>query len=632
MKRQLTAKKVLAAVALSLCLPLTSITSAAASPIEDPDSVNWASGRNYTSTAFSQQFNQRKSEGYRMIDIEVDEVGGQARYAAIWQKNTDQRGWAAYRDLSHEAFSQKWNEYKDQGFRLIDQESYILNGRRYYAGVWMENVENAPWLSYRNVSSEDFSEKFDTYTRQGFRMIDIEAYPQGRGTSYAAVWVKNTENLGWYTHRGMTSSDFSEKFETYAQRGFRLLDVESYRVNNQQRYAGIWVRNTNGRGWLANRNLTADSFGDMWKARKDEGYRLVDFEAYPTGSGTRYAGIWRQNNERPSWRAKADVDAAVKGYQEQFNIPGVSVAIMHKGDLVYARGFGYADIEQQKTAHAGTIYRLASVSKPITAALTGRLVDQGLLDWDDSTRTYAPTLPTFHTHSVRQLMNHRSGVRHYASTDYQDKCDLSVTPSNSWKDSSDTQYSSATAAANLFSNDALLFEPDDQRCYSTHAYTLLGAALEGAANRSYAQLVAQELNQGLGLSTLRVENRTQANGDRAQLYQTKATADQNSVPATPDNISWKQPGGGLEASSIDVARFGQAILNDAFLSPESRVIALNNGTYQHSGSQSGARSFLRLVEGDDLVIAVLTNGGVQEDGAAPGSLVNTLEEIIQNNP
>ena len=624
-----TVKKVLTLAALSLCLPLSAATAANATPIEDPDSIAWASGRGYNSRRFSRHFDQQKSAGNRLIDIEVDEMDGRAKYAAVWQANTDNRGWAAYRDLTHEGFSQKWNEYKDRGFRLIDQESYTRSGQRYYAGVWVENVENLRWASYRNVSGTDFSEKFSEYSSAGYRLIDIEAYPTGNGTKYAAVWVQNNDRLGWYTHRGLTSSEFSEKFDDYARRGFRLIDTESYRINNQQRFAGIWVRNTSGRGWFANRGMSANGFGNKWRAYKDQGYRLIDFEAYPTARGTRYAGIWRQNNNRQNRATKTDVDNAIKSYREQFNIAGVSVAIMHQGELVYSRGLGHDDIAQLKAAHAGTVYRLASVSKPITAALTGRLVDQGLLNWNDSTRNHVPGLPSFHTHTVEQLMKHRSGIRHYAGTDYQDKCILSVNPSNSWRDSSGTKYTTATAAANVFSADALLFEPNAQRCYSTHAYTVLGAEIEGDSNRTYAQILDQEITQGWGLSTLHVENRAQANTNRATLYQTKASANQASTEANPDNVSWKQPGGGLEASSVDIARFGQAILDDAFLSPAARANALNNTNYGHSGSQLGARSHLWFSENRDLVIAVLTNEPVSEAGAAPGNLVNTLADIIQ---
>ena len=618
-------KKALTSIALGLALPLTALSPALANPIEDPNSTGWASVRGYNSRRFSRHFNQKKNQGYRLVDIEVDQVNGRAKYAAVWQTNSDSRGWASRRDLSHQEFSQKWNDYKDKGFRLIDQEVYTVNGQRYYAGVWVENVENLGWASYRNVDSETFSQRFDTYSSQGFRMVDVEAYPTSQGTRYAAVWVKNNDRLGWRVHRGMTSANFSEKFDTYANQGYRLVDIESYRHNNQQRYAGVWVRNTNRRGWKARRGMSSQAFGNYWKTYRDQGYRLTDFEAYATSSGLRYAGVWRQNNQRPSWSARADVDAAVKAHQENFNIPGISVTVMHKGKTVYSRGFGYADIGDKDVAHAGTVYRLASVSKPITAALTMRLDDLGALDITDNTREHVPSLPTFHSHTVEQLMRHRSGIRHYAGSQ-RTNCEVPNDPD--FSDSSGTQYSTATAATALFRSDALMFSPGTKNCYSTHAYTVLGAALEGATGMSYGDLIEQYLNDGLGLSTLRIENRNQSDSNRATLYRTKTSVNFNNTSVTPDNLSWKYPGGGLEASSADVARFGQAILNDTFLSTAARADSFGNGTYSHNGAQRGAQSVIKLNENEDLVIAILTNQQVNVEGAGPGSLANTIEAIV----
>lgn len=628
MQRLTNWKRALTSVALGLALPLTALAPALANPIEDPNSTGWASIRGYNSRRFSRHFNAKKDQGFRMVDIEVDQLnGGRPKYAAVWQTNSDQRGWATWRDLSHEEFSQKWNEYKDKGFRLIDQEAYTINGQRRYAGVWMENVENLGWASYRNVDSETFSQRFDNYSGQGYRMVDVEAYATSQGTRYAAVWVKNNDGLGWRVRRGMTSSSFSEKFETYASQGYRLVDIESYQHNNQQRYAGIWVRNTNNRAWKARRGMGSKAFGNYWKTYRDQGYRLVDFEAYATANGPRYAGVWRQNNERHNWPARRTVDAAIKSHQEQFNIPGVSVTVMHKGKTVYSRGFGHADMGDQKVAHAGTVYRLASVSKPITAALTMRLDDLELFNIEDDTRIHVPSLPNFHSHTVEQLMRHRSGIRHYAGSQ-RTNCEVPDDPS--FSDSSATQYATATAATALFRNDGLMFSPGAKSCYSTHAYTVLGAAMEGATGLSYSDLVEQQLNDGLGLSTLRTENRSQSNSDRATLYQTKNSVNANNTPVTADNISWKYPGGGLESSSVDLARFGQAILDDTFLSAAARTKSFGNGNYGHSGAQRGAQSVIKLNESEDLVIAILTNQWVRVDGAGPSNLANEIESIVLN--
>ena len=111
------------------------------SALFDPNSVGWASVRNLTSSDFSADFEDRKDDGYMVTDIEVVEMEGVQRVSAVWKKNTDGRGWHSHRNLSDAEFHTKWTTYREQGYRLIDQEAYVLDGDRYYAGVWVENRE-----------------------------------------------------------------------------------------------------------------------------------------------------------------------------------------------------------------------------------------------------------------------------------------------------------------------------------------------------------------------------------------------------------------------------------------------------------------------------------------------------------
>ena len=620
-----TWRSLFSSLALSLCLCLAVSAPAMAGPIDDPNTVDWASIRGYSSAAFSNYFNQKKADGYRVVDIEVDEIGGNAKYSAVWQKNTDGRGWASLRNLTHDQFSKKWNDYRSKGYRLIDQEAYLLNGKRYYAGVWMENKEKLPWLSYRNVDSQTFSDRFQQSSGQGYRMVDVEAYPSGNSTRYSAIWVKNSDNLGWAEHRDMSRTAYRRKFNEYRDRGYRVADVESYRQNGQQRYAAIWVKNTNGRGWKARRDMSAQGFSNAWKTYRDEGYRLVDFETYPGTGGTRYAGVWRQNGSRASWSAKADVDAAIQSYRQQYKIPGISVAIAQNGKIVYSRGFGSADVAKNKVANADTVYRTASLSKPMTEAMALRLAEDGKLDLNKASRTYVPSLPAHHTHTVQQLMSHRSGIRHYRGS-RRTNCEI---PNNTnWKDSSSTQYSTATAATSLFRNDPLMFQPGSKACYTTHGYTVLGAAMEGATGKSYSALVSQELNQRLKLPSIRPEIRTQAKADRAQIYRNKSSVNTANTPATRDNLSWKYAGGGLESNVVDLAKFGMALINGSYLSPASRNQIFSGNDFGFSGAQTGAQSHLKIKAKEKLVIAVLTNQRVQVSGAGSGGLANTLSDIV----
>ena len=98
-------------------------------------------------------------------------------------------------------------------------------------------------------------------------------------------------------------------------------------IGGQQRYAAIWVENENDRGWIELRDITADTYRNYWVRNRDLGYRLVDFEVYATAGGDRYAGVWRQNSDRPDWPIRSAVDSLAQKHLDDFKVPGIGVAI-----------------------------------------------------------------------------------------------------------------------------------------------------------------------------------------------------------------------------------------------------------------------------------------------------------------
>jgi hypothetical protein len=76
----------------------------------DQNSVGWLSVRNMTSAQFSAYFDEQSRAGYMVIDIEVDEIDGVQRVGAVWQKNTDGRGWLEKRNLTDAEFHDLWDQ------------------------------------------------------------------------------------------------------------------------------------------------------------------------------------------------------------------------------------------------------------------------------------------------------------------------------------------------------------------------------------------------------------------------------------------------------------------------------------------------------------------------------------------
>ncbi|HVM02381.1 MAG TPA: serine hydrolase [Acidimicrobiales bacterium] len=599
-----------AAASLAGSLTVLSGTASAASLVPtavfDPPQTGWVSLRNLTSDQFAGRFDSLKAKGYMVTDLEVDVTGGDYRVGAVFEENPDGRGWYSLRDLTGSQFGAKWTELGDAGYRVVDQETYVVGGTRYFAGVWVENREGAGWASYRDVTSAQFSQRFDEYRAKGFLPVDVEVYPFGSGLRYAAAWVENTEGLAWRLRRGLDDGAFSSTFDAYRAQGLRMLDVESVKTGGGQRYAGIWVDNRNGRGWVERRDMDATRYRNRWNELRDRGYRLVDYERYETAGGVRYAGVWRQNGDRPSWALRSWVDDAVEAHRDQFDVPGISVAVARRGKLVYQRGFGHQDVDGDVWMHGGSVLRVASVSKAVAGVLLMRMLDRHpQLDLDDPVREHLPELPAHHDYTVGQSASNRSCVASYPDPFGTMEYD---------------QYDTAWAAVEAHMDEPLVCAPGEYH-YSTHAYGVLGAVFERLEGKPIGEVVRDQVSGPSGAATLRPEIAGQAVKDQATLY----TSDTNE-PFDPDNLSSKVLGGGLHATAADLVRLGLSILAGKVVDATAReamwtppaggyaygwdVGTADDGTTRvvgKSGGQPGAKSYLRIYPDDDIVVAVLSN-------------------------
>ena len=297
----------------------------------------------------------------------------------------------------------------------------------------------------------------------------------------------------------------------------------------------------------------------------------------------------------------------------RLGIPGLSVAIAHEGKLVFANGYGFADIENFVSAKADTAYRLASISKAMTAVLALQLAEKGELDLDAPARETCPAFPKKRWPvTARQLLGHRGGIRHYREGEQ---------PMT-------RRYGTVEEGLALFEDDPLEFEPGTGHLYSTYGYTLLGCVIEGAAGRRFAEVLQDSVFAPSGMTRTRPDDVRDLIPNRVRGY---ARDEQGTlVNAALADMSYKVPGGGLSGTAPDVARFGLALLSGRLLGPDSLERMLTPGSTHddgsegyglgmsvgleedrpeawHLGGQEGASAalYLRLDEGP--VVAVLAN-------------------------
>lgn len=311
----------------------------------------------------------------------------------------------------------------------------------------------------------------------------------------------------------------------------------------------------------------------------------------------------------PAWAPAAT--AAIATEMQRLGIPGLSAAVGAGSAIVFSRGFGMADLENDVAAAPATVYRLASISKTVTAVLALQLAEQGKLDLDADVHTLLPAWPQKQWPvTTRQLLSHQGGVRHYAG-----------------EQESVRHYEDQIEALPTFANDPLLFEPGTRYRYSSYGFNLVAAVLEQVTGEPFAQLVAERIAGPCGAPTLRDDDSRALIRGRAQGYVRVRGELQNSQPM---DGSYKLGGGGLCASAEDLARFAQALLADKLLAPATREqmwtrqstrdgkatgyglgfqIGEQAGhrTVGHGGAQARVSTVLHVVPDDGIVVVLLCN-------------------------
>ena len=306
----------------------------------------------------------------------------------------------------------------------------------------------------------------------------------------------------------------------------------------------------------------------------------------------------------------------------------MAVAVLDDGQVVLDAGFGLADRERDQPVDGATLFRLGSISKPVTAAIAMQLADEGRLDLDAQLDPLVPALAgRLPGTTLRHVLSHTAGIRHYQ-------------PGR--KDNS-TEHRTTAEALDLFLDDPRPTAPGATYSYSTHGYTVAVAAIEHATGERFVDLVRRRVRDR-GMPTLDCEVLAEAKAGRGALYEAVEGGPALLEPEREDN-SWKYGGGGMESTALDLARFGEAVRTAAIVSAAGRDAmwtpatttdgvpstyglgwrrADDRGEIFHTGSQQGAHAVLAIVAGEGLVIAAMTN----THGGKPQELVAKLRGIL----
>jgi serine beta-lactamase-like protein LACTB, mitochondrial len=260
----------------------------------------------------------------------------------------------------------------------------------------------------------------------------------------------------------------------------------------------------------------------------------------------------------------------------QENLPGLSVAVAVDGKIVWAEGFGYANVERRAPVTPNTRFRTGSVSKTLTAAAVALLYDRGRIDLDAPVQTYVPAYSHKQwTVTTRQLLGDIAGVHRLRGEN------------NNNDNVPRGHCTSLKQALDIFAVEPLAFEPGTRYRYSTYGWILTSAVIEGAAAKPFATFMSDEVFGPLGMDRTVLEG-TPSDSDTVSFYGTKRSfgIDQGVTDAAEENYSCFFGAGGFFSTPSDLARLGSAMLKPGLLKPET--IALFQTPLQlKSGASTG---------------------------------------------
>lgn len=273
-------------------------------------------------------------------------------------------------------------------------------------------------------------------------------------------------------------------------------------------------------------------------------------------------GVRATSDSEPWVLARLADDARVA-----LGVPGLSIAVSSGDTVTWAQGFGVADVEQNVPVRADTVFRLASISKPITAVAVMQLVERGLVGLEDPIQRYVPSFPRKPQGEVRvrHLLTHTSGIRHYRGSEF----------------ALSTPFPTLERAFSVFKDDPLEFAPGERYLYSTYGYNLLAGVVESASGRSFEDYLRANVFAPAGMTTTLLERPQELVRGRARHYVRGVTPSSIvNAPYVDQSVKWA--GGGMIATAADVARFDIALNQGRLLKPETleRMYAsarLNNG-------------------------------------------------------
>jgi len=305
-------------------------------------------------------------------------------------------------------------------------------------------------------------------------------------------------------------------------------------------------------------------------------------------------------------------DRVIASVQEEWGIPGLAIAVLRDGEVLYRATRGVADVESGAPVSPATLFQLSSTAKLFTGVLVMRLVERGLLDLDAPVGEYLADVPgTWNSVTLRHCLDHTCGLFEVTTMEGLEKGTVDV----------------ATAMKTVYAESPTP-TPGETFAYCNTGYLIVGLVVEAVTGKAFAEVMREEVFAPAGMSSATFWESSEAPPPGAATDYYPADAG-GLAPRRFRFPPFMWPAGGLASSLDDLIRFGTALARGRLVSEASleimwEPVRLNDGstvsyglgwdTKTHAeamfsaGHEGGMLTTLRIYPSQELTVIVLTDG------------------------
>ena len=331
----------------------------------------------------------------------------------------------------------------------------------------------------------------------------------------------------------------------------------------------------------------------------------------------------------------AKVDALVAKEMKATGTPGVSIAIVQDGRIVYAKGYGFASLATRAPVTTETTFGIGSISKQFLSAEVLALQAKGRIHLSDTLTKYYPNFPHGGEITIADLLSHEAGIRDYYPLDY-----------------NDIEMNGPTTMAAIVARAAkepLDFAPRTQWQYSNTGYSIVGTIVERVTGKTLYELYSDQFFAPVGMTSVRW-NDSAANVSGEAVGYASFFLGPNEV-AVPEGPGWRNAAGSLVMTASDLSRWTIALMNGSAISPPDTEAMMSSRklqdgtdphyglgllvtTYQrgrlvgHSGGLNGFTSAELMLPDIHASVVVLTN----DQYGIGGTIAQSILPMLTGSP